>query len=207
MDTSTDQMKHDSMPLRVKQAAEAALTEADETTRSRIMEADKNLDRVRGCLFGGAAGDALGYPVEFMSEAQIRARFGRAGISAYMFDSSTGKALISDDTQMTLFTATGILVGNTRGNLRGIMGPLWSYAALHYEDWILTQELSCEEHKAKLRAEETTGHFRYQHSCLVGRRITRAPQALPSVSMDMVWAKMRSFTLNFLYLCGENDIL
>ena len=25
-------------------------------------------DRVRGCLIGGAAGDALGYPVEFFSE-------------------------------------------------------------------------------------------------------------------------------------------
>ena len=28
-------------------------------------------DRIRGCLFGGAVGDALGYPVEFLSEKEI----------------------------------------------------------------------------------------------------------------------------------------
>ena len=31
-------------------------------------------DKVRGCIFGGAVGDALGYPVEFMNEAQIYSR-------------------------------------------------------------------------------------------------------------------------------------
>ena len=28
----------------------------------------KNLDKFRGCLIGGAAGDALGYAIEFLSE-------------------------------------------------------------------------------------------------------------------------------------------
>jgi hypothetical protein len=30
-----------------------------------------DLDRVRGCLLGGAVGDALGAPAEFMSTAQV----------------------------------------------------------------------------------------------------------------------------------------
>ena len=28
----------------------------------------KNLDKYRGCLIGGAAGDALGYAIEFFDE-------------------------------------------------------------------------------------------------------------------------------------------
>lgn len=31
----------------------------------------KNLDKFKGCLVGGAAGDALGYPAEFLDEASI----------------------------------------------------------------------------------------------------------------------------------------
>ena len=31
-----------------------------------------DLDRYRGCLLGGAVCDALGYPVEFLSLADIR---------------------------------------------------------------------------------------------------------------------------------------
>ena len=37
-------------------------------------------DRIVGCLLGGAVGDALGAPVEFLSLGQIRERFGPAGI-------------------------------------------------------------------------------------------------------------------------------
>ena len=29
-------------------------------------------DRIRGSLIGGAIGDALGYPVEFMSQQEIK---------------------------------------------------------------------------------------------------------------------------------------
>ena len=46
----------------------------------------QNLDLYRGCLLGGAAGDAMGYPVEFLSAAGIRARYGPAGITEYDLD-------------------------------------------------------------------------------------------------------------------------
>ena len=69
-------------------------------------------------LLGGAAGDALGYPVEFLWIDDIRKRYGPGGIQRYDFDGRTGKALISDDTQMTLFTAEGILSGLTQNRTR-----------------------------------------------------------------------------------------
>lgn len=65
-------------------------------------------DKCRGSLVGGAVGDALGYEVEFMSNAAIRKRFGTCGITDYVTDIN-GVAEFSDDTQMSLFTAEGLL--------------------------------------------------------------------------------------------------
>lgn len=94
-------------------------------------------DKFRGCLIGGAVGDALGYAVEFMSEETIFAKYGACGISEYELDG--GSARISDDTQMTMFTTTALLDGITRGKLRGIMGSFESYIAAEYKGWYLTQ--------------------------------------------------------------------
>lgn len=97
----------------------------------------RSLDKFRGCLLAGAAGDALGFEVEFLSEEAIFERFGEAGITEYYLH--RGVAEISDDTQMTLFTATGLLLGTTRGMNRGIMGSYESYIHLCYKDWLRTQ--------------------------------------------------------------------
>lgn len=75
-------------------------------------EDSREKDRIRGCLFGGASGDALGYPVEFLSDDDIRVQYGDKGITRYSLDPKSHKALISDGTQMTLFTANGLLFGN-----------------------------------------------------------------------------------------------
>ena len=97
----------------------------------------KNQNKFRGCLLGGAVGDALGYTVEFRSEEYIFKKYGPEGITSY--EPVNGKALISDDTQMTLFTASGLLLGTTRGKTRGIMGSYPSYIAYCYEEWYRTQ--------------------------------------------------------------------
>ena len=70
-------------------------------------------DRIRGSLIGGAIGDALGYPVEFVTYNQIRNSYGDEGITKFQLNSK-GVAEISDDTQMTLFTANGLLFGYSR---------------------------------------------------------------------------------------------
>ena len=40
----------------------------------------KDLDKYRGCLIGGAVGDALGYAVEFLQDYQIFQRHRQANI-------------------------------------------------------------------------------------------------------------------------------
>ena len=97
----------------------------------------KDLAKYLGCLIGGAAGDALGYAVEFSSIDEIRRTFGERGIRRYA--KTSGKALISDDTQMTLFTANGLLLGKTRTRMRGISGPVEGYIHCAYLDWLYTQ--------------------------------------------------------------------
>jgi ADP-ribosylglycohydrolase len=75
--------------------------------------------RFRGCLIGGAVGDALGAPVEFMNHQEIVRQFGPDGIRDYV--PAYGKAgAITDDTQMTLFTAEGMLRAYVRGCMRGL---------------------------------------------------------------------------------------
>jgi ADP-ribosylglycohydrolase len=55
-------------------------------------------DTAAGCLFGLAYGDALGKPTEFLTVAEIVARYGPAGPRTLSGD----PALVTDDTQMTL---------------------------------------------------------------------------------------------------------
>ena len=74
-------------------------------------------DRIRGSLVGGAAGDALGYAIEFDREKSIFKKYGNSGITEYEYEPFSGKAIISDDTQMTLFTANGILTALTASRL------------------------------------------------------------------------------------------
>ena len=98
----------------------------------------RNQDKFRGCLIGGAAGDALGYAVEFLHEEQIFRNFGERGITGYAL---TGEvAQISDDTQMTLFTANGLLLGTARGE-GSDKAPLYIWKC--YQDWLVTQESRC----------------------------------------------------------------
>ena len=89
-------------------------------------------DKIRGCLIAGAAGDALGYEVEFMCRRAILSRFGEEGIRKFALDDK-GKALISDDTQMTLFTASGLLSAEAQGK-----EPIYAITRA-YIDWYYTQ--------------------------------------------------------------------
>jgi ADP-ribosylglycohydrolase len=88
-------------------------------------------------LLGGAAGDALGAPVEFDSIASIRQRYGPDGIVD--FDEAYGRrGAITDDTQMTLFTAEGLLRGVSRYEAKGICHP--ATVVYHaYIRWLHTQ--------------------------------------------------------------------
>lgn len=95
------------------------------------------LERIRGCLLGGAVGDALGYAVEFMPAAKIRSRFGEEGITAPVI--ADGYACISDDTQMTLFTCEGLIFGYDRGAAGGMAAAAEVYVHDAYLNWLATQ--------------------------------------------------------------------
>lgn len=94
-------------------------------------------ERYRGTLLGGAVGDALGAPVEFMRRSEIVAQFGDGGIADYA--PAYGRlGAITDDTQMTLFTAEGALRAYVRWSLRGLCHPP---SVIHYAylRWLHTQ--------------------------------------------------------------------
>ena len=90
------------------------------------------IDRFRGCLLGGGTGDALGAPVEFMRRADILRRFGPAGITTFAPGYDYPGA-ITDDTQMTLFTAEGLLTA-WLGD-----GDTGAATARSYLGWLRTQ--------------------------------------------------------------------
>ncbi|MFJ2776063.1 ADP-ribosylglycohydrolase family protein [Kitasatospora sp. NPDC087315] len=93
-------------------------------------------DRVRGALLGGAVGDALGWPVEFQQLYQIRERYGPAGVTG--LPAGGRVAEVTDDTQMTLFTAEGLIRGFVRGWTGGGSVPEAVHGA--YRRWLLTQQ-------------------------------------------------------------------
>ena len=72
-------------------------------------------DKIKGCIIGGAVGDALGYPVEFVySFHNIQRKYGENGIMNYeleydWIDDEINKAQVSDDTQMTLYTLEALM--------------------------------------------------------------------------------------------------
>ena len=90
-----------------------------------------------GCLLGGAVGDALGYPVEFMTYQEIVHSFGSKGITDLLL-SESGKSLISDDTQMTLFTTEGLLWAKRVQNKHGYCN-IAARCFYSYQRWLHTQ--------------------------------------------------------------------
>ncbi|MEY4977771.1 MAG: hypothetical protein RLZZ352_41 [Pseudomonadota bacterium] len=64
----------------------------DETAASRVL----------GCLLGGALGDAFGYAIEFDRWNSIARQHGPRGLQEPVWQ--RGQLVVSDDTQMTLFT-------------------------------------------------------------------------------------------------------
>ena len=75
---------------------------------ARRIRGGRTRSHFRGCLLGGAVGDALGAAVEFKKLSEIREEFGPAGIRDYGV--AYGRlGAITDDTQLTLFTAEALV--------------------------------------------------------------------------------------------------
>ena len=91
-------------------------TKLPENIRIKAEPRGKSLDRIRGCMFGGATGDALGYPVEFLGIDSIHDKYGPSGITSYVKDPVSRLALVSDDTQTFLseFVSSSILINKPK---------------------------------------------------------------------------------------------
>jgi ADP-ribosylglycohydrolase len=98
----------------------------------------RKFDKARACLLAGACGDTLGATVEFIDREEILARFGPGGIRNLTDNGYGAAGKITDDTQMSLFTAEGLIRAEVRGRLRGVS----SYeGCIHhaYLRWLHTQ--------------------------------------------------------------------
>ncbi len=77
--------------------------------------------RLHTSLLGGAYGDSLGAEIEFLTLDAIRRKFpdGIADLPPHQ----GLRGAITDDTQMTLFTAEGLIRAHVRGSIKGICHP------------------------------------------------------------------------------------
>ncbi len=89
-------------------------------------------DRIRGSLLAGAIGDALGAGIEFLSLDEIEESFGPGGVKTFT-PAYGSDAPITDDTQMTLFTAEGLIEASENGT--DPVGTIWDA----YRRWYHTQ--------------------------------------------------------------------
>jgi ADP-ribosylglycohydrolase/protein-tyrosine phosphatase len=105
-------------------------------TRAIPPTVDEAVSRRLSCLLGGALGDGFGYVVEFDSLASIKEMHGPAGLREPYFHQ--GNLVVSDDTQMSLFSLEGL----TRAMLNGDPGDqtLVDQVRLSYLDWLSTQD-------------------------------------------------------------------
>jgi len=95
--------------------------------------------RFQGCLLGGAVGDAVGAPVEILDLDAIVRTYGEAGIRDYAH--AYGKVgAITDDTQMALFTAEGMLCAKLASVVHGHDPDYFRAASHSYARWLMTQE-------------------------------------------------------------------
>ena len=95
---------------------------------------ENRTERIKGVVFGTAIGDALGYPVEFLDMGAIRRRYGRVEGFVQLTRALWGHkwpspvALYSDDTQMFIAVAEGLLDAGTHEDLelaaRGVVDRL-----------------------------------------------------------------------------------
>ncbi|MFF1868858.1 ADP-ribosylglycohydrolase family protein [Kitasatospora herbaricolor] len=140
--------------------------------------------RVRGSMLGGAVGDALGNPVEFLSLDAIRAEYGAAGVTGLVPDPEGVTGRVTDDTQMTLFTAEGLLLGYARSKeADGSGGDGTALVREAYLRWLDTQDHAAPPpadaagHRHGWLREERWLYARRApgNACLSGLRSTHVP--------------------------------
>ena len=91
--------------------------------------------KIMGCLYGGAIGDAMGFPIEFYSDIELKEYFKGNKIRKFLYQ----PGLISDDTQMTLFTLEGLLKQINSSSKEEKMDKIIQNIYESYLAWYFTQ--------------------------------------------------------------------
>ena len=95
-------------------------------------------DKFEGAIIGSALGDAFGYPLMSLTYADICSTFEKSGARELAVSRKTGTALFTEATQMTLFTADGILWAVNEDSAYE-NGAVASYIFYAYQEWLYMQ--------------------------------------------------------------------
>ncbi|EPT1453054.1 ADP-ribosylglycohydrolase family protein [Escherichia coli] len=160
---------------------------------------------IRGCLLGGAIGDALGLPVEFNSLSDIIRKHGPAGITGFQ-PCYGGLGKFSDDTQMTLFTLVGLL------NAHLLDGDYLHHGAVAQLEWLRTQGIinpilvPGHEPVSLLQERELFSRRAPGNTCLSSLSSMKRVGDLAKNDSKGCGAVMRMAPVGlFCYLTGRND--
>ncbi|WP_158879659.1 ADP-ribosylglycohydrolase family protein [Amycolatopsis anabasis] len=112
-------------------------------------------ERWRGCLLAGAIGDALGAPIESKPIERIRELTTAAGLTDFI-PAYDGVGTITDDTQMTLFTAEALIRAHARARRTGSADVRYALQQ-GYQRWLHTQGVPWEKARGPERNEDAPG--------------------------------------------------
>ena len=115
-----------------------AITISKVPFQANLRKIPTRLEKFEGCILGGAIGDALGAPVEFMRLSEIYKKFGSKGITLKSFIKSKIPLEFTDDTQMTFFTADGLIKSSIKNKSKYSIDFMDVYES--YRDWLNTQK-------------------------------------------------------------------
>jgi len=94
-------------------------------------------ERFIGAFTGYAVGDAFGYPCRDLSYKELCRRFEKTGCLRLPINGASDAALFTDNTQMTLFTADGIMWAASQNAPDGVNYAEYVFYA--YQCWLYTQ--------------------------------------------------------------------
>lgn len=96
------------------------------------------MDKFEGAIIGCALGDAFGYPLMGLSFDEICGTFEKCGARELAVSRKTKTALFTEATQMTLFTADGILWANNEHSAYE-NASVATYVFYSYQLWLYMQ--------------------------------------------------------------------
>lgn len=101
-------------------------------------KSEKYMDKFEGAIMGSAVGDAFGYPLMRMDFEEICGTFEKKGAMELAVSRKTKTALFTEATQMSLFTADGILWARNE-HVADENTAVANYVFYSYQMWLYMQ--------------------------------------------------------------------